>query len=258
MATKMDERGAQQKDLDLQIKRLQKNLEQMVKEKEELHRKKLLTLYEERDNIIDAKKNYEHERNSDLSTANDEFESKMLVSENLYNDEKDKIIQQSQQAMFNLKTDQKNFQEALQQAEEDYNEDLKTTIEKLEGKLSLIKEKGEQLRQRNSKLDKENEKNKERKQKLEDLMQETKEQNQKLELEINEFESKCLDMQSQLDTQEEIINEREDTIKQFRNMNYHLQNYKSVYDYQVNTLKGEQEPLNQYSTNLEVGKKQQQ
>ena len=41
-------------------------------------------------------------------------------------------------------------------------------------------------------------------------------------------------------------------IKEFRNMNYHLQNYKSVYDYQVSTLKEEHEPLTEYVDNLEV------
>lgn len=45
---------------------------------------------------------------------------------------------------------------------------------------------------------------------------------------------------------------KENMIKEFRNMNYHLQNYKSVYDYQVTSLKEEHEPLYEYVDNLEV------
>lgn len=59
-------------------------------------------------------------------------------------------------------------------------------------------------------------------------------------------------MQTQLEEQEKIINMKENMIKEFRNMNYHLQNYKSVYDYQVSTLKEEKEPLTEYVDNLEV------
>jgi len=252
MAAKMDQRGSQQKSLDMQINEMNGQFERMVKEKEEYHRKVLLDLYAERDRIIAKRELYEEERNNQLKAKTNQFETRLVETEHKYGNEKKKITQQSQQAMFNLKTDQMNFQEALRQAEEDYNEDLNMTVDKLESRLQKIKLEGEKLRSKNSKLSKENEKNEERKRKLDDLIKETADQNEKLKAEIREFREKCDDMQNQLNEQEKIINVKEGMIKEFRNMNYHLQNYKSVYDYQVNTLKEEHEPLSEYVDNLEV------
>lgn len=156
--------------------------------------------------------------------------------------------------MFNLKSDQMMFQEALRQAEEDYNQDLHHTVKDLESRYEKVKTEGELLRSKNSKYEKDIERNKERSSNLDNLIAETQAQNDQLEKEINHFQHKCDEMQSQLEEQETIINMKENMIKEFRNMNYHLQNYKSVYDYQVSTLKEEHEPLNEYVENLEVSK----
>jgi hypothetical protein len=40
-----------------------------------------------------------------------------------------------------------------------------------------------------------------------------------------------------------IINEKEKDIKDFRSKNKHLKNFRSVYDYRVNTLNDEMGPL---------------
>ena len=58
-------------------------------------------------------------------------------------------------------------------------------------------------------------------------------------------------MESRLTQQESVINLKEQKIKEYRNKNYHLQNFKSVYDYQVSTLKEAHEPLTDYVKNLE-------
>lgn len=49
LASQMDERGSRQKKLDMKIKSLQSDLKEMIKAKEETHRKLLLDLYAERD-----------------------------------------------------------------------------------------------------------------------------------------------------------------------------------------------------------------
>ena len=86
---------------------------------------------------------------------------------------------------------------------------------------------------------KENDKNSLRDINLETLIYETQGQNDALTLEINLFAKKITMMETQLNDQEKVINIKESLIKKFRTKNYHLQNYKSVYDQQMNTLKEE-------------------
>ena len=248
----MDERGSQQKKLDLKIKSLQNDLKEMVKAKEEDHRSQLLELYAERERI-EKEKNYEKKKlESTIKAINDRYDKIFNEIHRQYQTDKERISQKSKLAMFNLKSDQMMFQEALRQAEEDYNEDLKKTVNALIQKQNKIKEQGENLRSKNSKYKKDIEKNKERSSNLENLIKETRTQNMQLKGEIEHFEKKCAEMQEQLNEQEAIINRKENMIKEFRNMNYHLQNYKSVYDYQVKTLKEEYEPLSEYVDNLDV------
>lgn len=59
-------------------------------------------------------------------------------------------------------------------------------------------------------------------------------------------------MSIQLQEKEEIINQREQQIKDFRSKNIHLQNFQKVYDYRVTTLKEERQPLKDHLTNMEV------
>jgi len=250
----MDERGSQQKKLDLKIKELKNDLKEMIKQKEEDHRSQLLELYSERDRI-EKEQDYEEEKlDNTIKAINARYEKHFNETYKEYQQDKDRISQKSKLAMFNLKSDQMMFQEALRQAEEDYNEDLKNTVNALIQKQNKKKEEGENLRSKNSKYKKDIEKNKERSSNLENLIKETQTQNLQLKGEIEHFEKKCLEMQDQLNEQEDIINMKENMIKEFRNMNYHLQNYKSVYDYQVNTLKEEYEPLSDYVDNLDVRK----
>lgn len=248
----MDERGSRQKKLDMKIKSLQSDLKEMIKAKEEAHRKLLLDLYAERDDIIAEKAKFERQRDGQINSVNEEFEQHLDKIKDKYELQKNNLSQKSKLAMFNLKSDQMMFQEALRQAEEDYNLDLKVTVERLQKEYEKVKNEGEILRSKNSKYEKDIEKNQERSGNLANLITETQTQNSQLRKEINHFDDKCEEMQTQLNEQENIINMKENMIKEFRNMNYHLQNYKSVYDYQVTSLKEEHEPLYEYVDNLEV------
>lgn len=87
---------------------------------------------------------------------------------------------------------------------------------------------------------------------LDKLINETRKQNEQLLKDIESFNQKYKEMEARLNEQESVINDKEVKIKEYRNKNYHLQNFKSVYDYQVTTLKEEHEPLTEYVDNLEV------
>ena len=51
LAMKMDEEGAKQKSLELECKEVKNRLREVIAEKEEAHRNRLLTLYREREEI---------------------------------------------------------------------------------------------------------------------------------------------------------------------------------------------------------------
>ena len=55
----------------------------------------------------------------------------------------------------------------------------------------------------------------------------------------------------QLKDKETRINLKEQEIKNFRNKNQHLQNFRAVYDYRVNTLLEEKQPLSEHLVHLE-------
>lgn len=54
-----------------------------------------------------------------------------------------------------------------------------------------------------------------------------------------------------LQDKEDQINKKEQEIKNYRNKNHHLQNFRAVYDYRVNTLLDEKQPLTDHYTTLD-------
>lgn len=54
-----------------------------------------------------------------------------------------------------------------------------------------------------------------------------------------------------MNEREEIINEKEKQIKEFRNKNAHLHNFRSVYDHRVTSLNEEHNPLVDHLDNME-------
>ncbi len=53
-------------------------------------------------------------------------------------------------------------------------------------------------------------------------------------------------MIKQLNEKEDSINKKEQEIKNYRNKNQHLQNFRAVYDYRVTTLAEEKQPLSDH------------
>ena len=62
-------------------------------------------------------------------------------------------------------------------------------------------------------------------------------------------------MSNQLNEKESVINKKEQLIKNYRNKNSHLQNFKQVYDYRLSTLLEEKEPLTQHQGKLDENTK---
>lgn len=105
LASQMDERGSRQKKLDMKIKSLQSDLKEMIKAKEETHRKMLLDLYAERDDVIAEKAKFQKERDGQINSINEEFEQHLDKIKDKYELQKNNLSQKSKLAMFNLKSD---------------------------------------------------------------------------------------------------------------------------------------------------------
>lgn len=252
LATKMDEEGSKQKNLELKCKEFKNRLKLMVKEKEEQHREQLLKLYEERDQIENEMKRYTEEKDRDLNESKRRFDSDIEKLKNEFQKNEQQINKQYAQVSFYIKEDEKKFQEALRQTEDEYNTLLKNTEKDLNDKLNTKKKQTDQIKTKYKKLIKDNQKNTERYANLEKLIEETKTQNAQLENDIAAFRQKYKEMEARLNEQEDVINKKESKIKEYRNKNFHLQNFKSVYDHKVTTLKEAHEPLTEYVDNLEV------
>lgn len=252
LATSMDEEGSKQKNLELQIKESKSKLNEIIKKKEEDHRNQLLKLYDERDQIESEMKKFKEMKDEELISSNKIFKNQIDDMKNKFDTKKVDLNKKYAQSIFYLKEDQKKFKEALKQSEEEYNILIEETTSKLKGKIDEKKKQTEILRSKYSKLQKDNQKNSERVANLEKLINETKNQNNQLENDIQSFRLKYNEMEDRLNQQEHVINYKESKIKEYRNKNYHLQNFKSVHDYRVTTLKEAHEPLTEYVDNLEV------
>jgi chromosome segregation ATPase len=82
-------------------------------------------------------------------------------------------------------------------------------------------------------------------------------------LEQEQFHKKILDhnnrlikMQEQLGEREEVIKTKEKTVKELRNINSHLENFRFVIDHKIRSLKDEKIPMEQQIKNLEQHIKQ--
>ena len=202
----MDEKGSKQKKLEMQAKEYKNQLKDLIKEKEENHRKQLLKLYADRDALNLEKEIYQNSRNMMVVDSNREFNKILEEMKQEFEKNKQAINKQYAKAIFHLKEDQKKFQEALRQTEDEYNVHIETTDKKLNDALKMQKKTGEKIRSKKAKLAKDNLKNQERVDNLNNLIAETESQNIQLKNDILHFEKKCKEMEDQLKEQEKIIN----------------------------------------------------
>ena len=252
LAEKMDKVGLEQKALEHSCNNERDNLKGTIRDKELYHRTKLMELYKERDLIEQQMKEYQDQKDQELLESEGKFKELVEKLRMDYEKNKQQVNTQYGQAIFYLKEDQKKFQTALRQTEDEYGTLVENTKTNLSEILTKKKNLTEQIRTKQTKLVKDSLKYQERIDNLDKLITETKSQNEQLSKDIESFQSKYKEMEGRLTEQENEINDREVKIKEYRNKNYHLQNFKSVYDYQVTTLKEEHEPLTEYVDNLEV------
>jgi hypothetical protein len=125
------------------------------------------------------------------------------------------------------------------------------TKEKLVQEQESYKKSNEELRQSNTRYNKDIEKFREKYTELDARIRDFDNQNDQLSKDNDHFLERLDDLQKQLAERESIINQKEQQIKEFRNKNIHLQNFRSVYDHRVSTLNEEHGPLVEHLENME-------
>ncbi|CAD8184741.1 unnamed protein product [Paramecium pentaurelia] len=237
------------------IKEDKKNListsKKTIEEMNEQNSKKLLQIYDIRDKLNEKLQNIIKQQDEERRLVNQEYQQSISQVDDEYCQKYQDLFNRFSQAMSNMKLDQRKFKEVLQQSEKDYETFYKESQQSLKAKLEEFNTQTEILRSSISRFKKEIVRYQNRKEILHNLKKETEESLQSLRQELKGYEEKHKMMLADLREKEKLINQREQQIKDFRMKNVHLQNFQKVYDYRVNTLKDEREPLMDHLKNME-------
>lgn len=212
----------------------------------------LIERYKERDILMDEKKNLLSRFSKQLDQSKVNYELILKKVEEEYNAKHLELLNKYQNSVTNVNLDTKKFNEVLTQEELDLDTYLKKTKQDLKEQIDDETKNTEQLRSENSRLYKEIERYKSRQNFLNQIISETQIEIQNLETDQKMFQDKFQLMMHQLTDKEDIINNREQQIKEYRSKNAHLVNFQKVYDYRVTTLKDEHQPLMDHFHNLDV------
>lgn len=248
----MEESDRMQKNLNDQIENQRKGHKRAMSAEKQNNSKHLLQCYDKYNNlnaeIEDLKLNFEEEKHRHQN----EYNQTLKEVETEYQEKYQELYNRFSSALTNMKQDQRKFEEVFVQSEEEFEKYLEITKQKLQQELDDLKKKDENLKGQNMKFEKDNKTLKDRLNHLINLIKDVKLQIGHLKDQKLNFDEKIKQMQKQLEEREKVINIKEEQIKEFRSKNIHLQNFRSVYDFRVTTLKDERTPLLDHLGNMDV------
>ncbi|EGR28381.1 WD repeat protein [Ichthyophthirius multifiliis] len=226
-------------------------MEEIEEKLNEMNSKDLIQCYQRRDELTEKLQNLKSKFSNQIEHAQQQYNYTLKKVQDEYDIKFSDIFNKYKNALENVTNDQHKFHEVLSQQEQDFDTYFTKTKQNLKEELEEELRKTEELRSSNSKYNKEIQNYKERKQYLQQESEQLSLEIKNLELDQKNFEDKQNQMVNQLNEKEDIINMREQQIKDLRSKNIHLQNFQKVYDYQVNTLKDERQPLKEHLLNME-------
>ncbi|KAL4462030.1 hypothetical protein ABPG74_000875 [Tetrahymena malaccensis] len=230
----------------------QKNeTEEIMEQMSEKNSKDLIQCYQIRDKLQEESLNLKKKYALQLDNAQNQYSLTLKKVEDEYNGKFNDIFNKYREALENVNNDQKKFHEVLTQQEQDFDTFFTSTKQNLKLELQDEMKRTEDLRSSNSKYNKEIQNYKERQVYLNQESEQLNQEIQNLIIDQQNFKEKYDIMSKQLSEKEDIINLREQQVKDLRSKNVHLQNFQKVYDYQVTTLKDERLPLKEHLTNME-------
>lgn len=248
----MEESDRMQKNLNEKIENQRREHKRSMSLERENNSKNLLRCYDRynvlNDEIGTLKSDFEKEKEK----HQEEYNKTLREVELEYQEKYQELYNRFSTALSNMKQDQKKFEEVFVQSEEEFEKFLEKTKQKLQAELDDLKKKDENLKGHNMKLGKDNRTLKDRLNHLVNLIKDVNLQIGHLKDQKLNFDEKIKQMHKQLEEREKIINIKEEQIKEYRSKNIHLQNFRTVYDYRVTTLKDERTPLLDHLGNMDV------
>ncbi|KRX00028.1 WD40-repeat-containing domain [Pseudocohnilembus persalinus] len=211
--------------------------------------KQLLICYQRNDELNQDKEFLMNKYKNQISDCLKMYNSTLKKVEEEYQDKYRQLQEKYSEALNSMDKDGKKFELVTKQSEEDQALFLRKKEDQLKFKIHEQEQITDNLRADNSQKLKQIQSLKERKIFLTGLINDTKNENNNLQVELDK--QKKLIIAQQLGEKEEIINQRESQIKDYRLKNIHLLNFQKVYDYRMNTLQEERQPLIDHLSNME-------
>ncbi|EAR91430.2 WD repeat protein, putative (macronuclear) [Tetrahymena thermophila SB210] len=234
-----------------QLSDLQNNYKTDIQKIEDEYHDKLIQEYDQFSYLNEIKSQLlqqnEEQINSDKEKYRSVFEKKLLKYKKKYQKEE----QNYSTALTQIRINQIEFEEIQKQEAEEFSEYLDLIKQKLLQEKQYQLKRSDDLRTSNTKFSKGIEGFLEKQHNGERTILELQYQitSQKQAIQISKQTQQQL--KGQLKEKEIIINGQEQEIQAFRYKNQHLQNYKAVYDYKLQVLQDEQDPLNEHLAEIE-------
>ena len=150
-----------------------------------------------------------------------------------------------------MKKQSEEYESGLQMTEKEYEDELAKEKERLSKALSEAQDEVLALKATNKTLATGKDESTKREDGLTKKTQDLEELLRSARLEIEELKGRMLKMQEQLVEREDVIKKKENTIKELRSFNIHLQNFRFVLDQKIKALKDDRGPMGEQMVNLQ-------
>jgi len=142
-----------------------------------------------------------------------------------------------------MKRDGEKFDVALEQCEQEYEKELLKRRDEFSDKVSQMKNDFDNLNQSHEKLFREKDTVAKQLGECQDIQFKLTQEQEQFHKKLLDSNTRLVKMQEQLGEREDVIKQKEKTIKDLRNVNAHLENFRFVLDHKIRSLKDEKLPM---------------
>lgn len=175
------------RNLQRQIEKMRKKHVETIEQLEELNSKNLLQCYQQNDSLKEELNATKEQAQRDYEQSKFDLQENIHTNEGIYQEKFEEIYEKYINCEKNRKEDQKKFNMAIVQNEQEQEMLINKTKDELDNELKLQIKLSEELRTNISKKQKECEKFNHRRLELESLIKETRNQIEHLQLERESF-----------------------------------------------------------------------
>ncbi|CAD8104965.1 unnamed protein product [Paramecium primaurelia] len=247
----MEAKDTRNKNLDIDLIDFRKKYQAESHQIQEKTEKDLLQLYQKNDEVKQRLQLTNEENQREYEQKKAHLES---IRTNIKNDQDTKfndLFSRFQSSKESFELDEKKYLEVFKETEKEFEQLINEQKEKKLIKLKELLDKSEKIRSSNTKFKKECDRYQLRKQELENMIRETRTQKDLINKEKDNFKLINQEKKNQLKERERQIFQKEKEIKNYRNKNGHLQNFKNVNSYRLQSLQEQKAPLQEHLQDLD-------